>query len=271
MGLSWNTTVMSTELQLENPDRQAKNVLIVDDEPDARQVLANYLSAFCPRPCTVGQAGSVAEAFRMVRECPPDLLFLDVEMGDGTGFDLLDMLPRTDCQVIFTTAHNEFALKAFKYSAVDYLLKPIAPEDFTRAIDRASAVQAQSIRHLLKMVKAPKPAGAFEKIALPSQEGLTVVALGNIVRLEADASYSTFFTVDGERCLVSRSIGKFEELLPAANFLRVHTSHLINLDFVKKFLREDGGYALMEGGHKVPIARRRKDQFLKMLQAKSLF
>jgi len=255
---------------LENSANSLKKVLLVDDEPDARAVLATYLLDYCPSHRIVGQASGVEEAFRLVRETQPDLVFLDVEMTDGTGFDLLDKFPQLDFHVIFTTAFDEFALKAFRYNAVDYLLKPIAPEDFTRAVDRASQLHDQNLNHLLQMMKTPAPVREFEKIALPSQEGLTMMELAKIVRLESDKGYTTFKSNNGEHCLVSRSIGEFEELLPNNNFLRVHTSHLINLDFVKKFLREDGGYALMADGSKVPIARRRKEQFLEMLLRRSV-
>lgn len=269
MGFNRNTTTMTNELaQLES---HTKRVLIVDDEPDARSVIASYLLGYFPQHRTVGQAGSVGEAFRLIRETRPDLIFLDVEMADGTGFDLLDKFPRSDFQVIFTTAHDEFALRAFKYSAVDYLLKPIAPEDFTRAVDKAASRQSSRMQHLLKMVSAPRHALAFEKIALPSQEGITMMALGDIVRLQSDGGYTTFWDKNGERCLVSRSIGEFEELLPSTQFMRIHTSHLVNLDCVKKFIREDGGTALMLDGSQVPIARRRKERFLEILRGRSVF
>ena len=268
MGLSWKTTIMSTVLDTVH---SPKKVLIVDCSPEARALLAGHLTNYCPDHRIVGQADSVAEAFRLVRETRPDLLFLDVELADGTAFGLLDKLRGKNFQSIFTTASEEFALKAFKYSAVDYLLKPISPEDFTQAVDRAVELQSQRVQHLLQMMKTPEHLSTFEKLALPSQEGLTMMALEDIVRLQSDGGYTTFWSRQGESCLVSRSIGEYESFLPNGNFLRVHTSHMLNLDFVKKFLREDGGFALMCDGSRVPIARRRKEYFLDMLRGKSVF
>jgi len=269
MGLMWKNTAMNVLLNQFN--KALKRVLIIDDEMDARSVLKKYLADYCPRHDVVGEASGVEEAFRLIREVQPDLLFLDIEMGDGTGFDLLDRFPSLNFHVVFTTAFDDFALKAFKYSAVDYLLKPIAPEDFIQAIDRASQKQIQNLGHLMQMVQAPEPKKVFEKIALPSQEGLTLMDLKDIVRLQSDGGYTTFWDNSGEQCLVSRTIGEYEELLPDGQFLRVHSSHLINLDCVKKFLREDGGFALMADGSKVPVARRRKEQFVELLRRRSIF
>ncbi len=247
-------------------------VLIVDDEADARSVLKSYLADYCPNHHLAGEAANVLEAFRKIRELKPDLLLLDIQMADGEGFDLLDMFSSHPFHVIFTTAHDEFALKAFKYSAVDYLLKPIAPEDFVRALEKAELKHSQDqLFHLMKMMEGKGKKESFDKIALPSQDGLTILSLKEITHLESDGCYTTFYAKDGQRTVVSRSIKEFEELLPDDQFFRVHVSHIVNLDFVKKYLKEDGGYAVLQNGLKIPIARRRKEEFLEMLKERSAF
>lgn len=250
----------------------ALQVLLIDDEPSARQVIRTYLNEFCPKFQLVGEAGNVQDAIRLVRERRPGLLFLDIHMADGEGFDLLDKFDQPDFHVIFTTAHDEFALRAFRYSAVDYLLKPIGPDEFLRAVDKALRLRERpDFQHFLSLMQQPRQAAAFQKIALPSLEGITLVKLSNIVRLEANGGYTNFFMASGEHCLITRSIGEFEEILPQGSFFRVHVSHLVNLDFVKKFLREDGGYLLLEDNSKVPIARRRKDEFMEVLRRRVRF
>lgn len=268
MGLSWKTTIMSTVL---DSVRATVKVLLVDADPKARNRAQNYLADFCPDHHVVGCADNIVEAFRMIREARPDLLVLNVELADGFGFELLDKLGKRNLQVIFTSSSDTHALKAFKYNAVDYLLKPVSPEELTQAVDRAEQLQTQRLQRMLQMMKGPEHMPAFEKVALPTQEGLTIMALEDIVRLQSDGGYTTLWTKDGEHCLVSRAIGEFENMLPSNNFLRVHTSHMLNLSFVKKFLREDGGFALMVDGSMVPIARRRKELFLDMLRGKSVF
>lgn len=268
MGFSWKTTILSTVM---DSVRSTVKVLLVDADASARNRVCDYLVKFCPDHHIVGQAATVADAFRLARESRPNLIFLNIELVDETGFDLLDKLTDKNLQVIFTSTSDAHALKAFKYNAVDYLLKPIVPEELTQAVDRAEAFHAHRLQHMLQMMKGPDQVPGMEKIALPTQEGLTMMTLSQVVRLQSDGGYTTLWSSEGESCLVSRSIGEFENTLPSSHFLRVHTSHVINLDFVKKFLREDGGFALMCDGSKIPVARRRKELFLDMLRGKSVF
>lgn len=255
-----------------SPFSRSNKVVLVDDEPNARNVLRSFIQDFCPKLKVVGEAGGVAEGIQMIRQVSPDLVFLDVEMRDGQGFDLLDKFSKPNFRVIFTTAHDKFAFRAFKYYAIDYLLKPIDPTELVDAVEKLN--QLQSENGLIQLLKAMQPhpqEKIFNKLALPSIDGLTMMNIKDIVRLEADAGYTTFYSLQGERVLVTRSIGEFEEVLPPETFFRVHVSHLVNLEFVKKYMREDGGQALMENGDQVPIARRRKEEFLDLLKSKSAF
>lgn len=258
-----------------NPVRflsSSNKVVLIDDEPRARGVLRSFIKDFCPKLKVVGEAGGVAEGVQLIRHVSPDLVFLDVEMRDGQGFDLLDKFTKPGFKVIFTTGHDKFAVRAFKYYAIDYLLKPIDPNELVAAINRLNELQSENgLIQLLKVMQQPLQKKMFDRLALPSMDGITMMKIDDIVRLEADAGYTTFYSRSGEKTLVTRSIGEFAEVLPSETFFRVHVSHLVNVEFVKKFLREDGGQALMENGDQVPIARRRKEEFLDLLKSMSAF
>lgn len=243
-----------------------KRIAIIDDEQDARVSLRILLNTLCPDVEICGEADSVASAYILIRQTQPHGLLLDISMEDGTGFDLLDKFAIPDFQVIFTTAYDEFALKAFRYHALDYLLKPINPVELAETIDRIRIKQPEDystkISNLLESNRSQK----LDKIALTSLEGMVFLHLNQIVHLESEGSYTTFHLLNLERHLIARPMKEFEELLPESNFFKLHQSHIINLSLVKKLLREDGGYALMENGHKIPIARRRKENFLKVIR-----
>lgn len=241
-------------------------VAIVDDEVDARIILRNFLTNFCPEVEVVGEAEGIVTGVRLLKESQPDVLLLDIQMDDGTGFELLDKITKPSFQVVFTTAFDQYALKAFRYSAIDYLLKPIDPDDLIRVIDRLNSqvrekITSEQISHLSDGFQHNK----FDKIALPSSEGLVFLALEDIINLESDGNYTTFFVQSAEKVIISQNIKEFEQILPSHQFFRPHQSHIINLQFVKKFLREDGGYALLENGRKVPVSRRKKNDFLKVI------
>jgi two-component system LytT family response regulator len=174
----------------------------------------------------------------------------------------VDKFKLPDFQIIFTTAHDEFALKAFRYHALDYLLKPINPAELAQTIDRVKGEASMNYPNQIRNLLENSRSGQLNKIALSSQEGMVFLRLDQLIRIESEGSYSTFYLLNQERHVVSRPMKEFEELLPKDLFFKLHQSHLINLAFVKKILREEGGYALMEEGCKVPIARRRKDEFL---------
>jgi two-component system, LytTR family, response regulator len=243
-----------------------KRIAIIDDEADARQGLRSLVELI-PDIEIAGEADSVESGFVMLRDTRPNAVFLDISMNDGTGFDLLDRFPKPPFQIVFITAHDEFALRAFRYNALDYLMKPIDPQELLRAVERIGAGfrmedLARQLDELLKDIRQRK----LEKIALHTQEGLTYLRVNEIVHLQSDGSYTTFFTQNRERHVVSRSIREYEDLLSGDGFFRIHQSHIINLHFVKRVLREDGGYVEVATGAKLPIARRRKEEFLKLLE-----
>ncbi|MCB0572542.1 MAG: response regulator transcription factor [Phaeodactylibacter sp.] len=242
------------------------NALIIDDEPEARAMLRHMLARYCPEMRIMGEAGGVIDGISAIRNISPDIVFLDIQLADGTGFDLLIDFPQPEFGIIFITAYGRFALKAFQYNALDYLVKPIAPEALSRAIRKVKTNLSQhlypeQLSRLLKMIKTRE----VEKIALSTNEGLAFLRLKELARLESSGSYTTFFTLSGKKVMVARTLRKFEELLPADSFFRTHQSHIVNLDFVSRILKEDGGYALMEDGTRVPVSRRRMEGLLTRL------
>lgn len=241
-------------------------IAIIDDEPAARQLLRTMLTTLCPQVEICGEANSVESAYVLIRQTQPNGILLDISMEDGTGFDLLDKFPNPNFQVIFTTAHDRFALMAFRYHALDYLLKPINPLELVQAMDRIKAEPPENlstrINNLLESVKTKK----IEKITLSSQEGMVFVQICQIIRLESEGSYTTFHLSGNEQHFIARPMKKFETMLPEDQFFQIHQSHIINISYVKKILKEDGGFVLMQDGARVPIARRRKDEFMELMR-----
>lgn len=245
-----------------------KTVLIIDDESLARERLETLLVEYCPEFKIVGTADGVETGFQAIHQLKPDAVLLDVEMQDGTGFDLLDKFPSISFHVIFQTAFDEFAIKAFQYNAIDYLLKPIVASDLIRALERINAAKNKSHLHsqlsnLLETTKSEK----FDRIVLSSSEGLHFVELNDIIRLESDINYTTFHLHSTERITVTKTIKTFEKLLPKDSFFRNHQSHIVNLKYVDKVLKEDGGFVLMRDQSKVPISRSKKEPFLQILKS----
>ena len=243
-----------------------KRIAIIDDEPDAREALQILLKSYCPDIEICGEADSVESGYKLIRQTKPHCILLDISMEDGNGFDLLDKFPQPSFQVIFTTAFDEFALKAFRYHALDYLLKPINAVELAQTIDRVKITPPDDystrVGNLLESARTRQ----LNKITLSSQEGILFLNLDQIVHLESEGSYTTFYLLNKDHHVVSRPMKEFETLLPEDEFFKIHQSHIINLSFVKKILKEDGGYVLMEDGFKAPIARRRKDEFLEKMR-----
>ena len=239
-----------------------KRIAIVDDEGHARQFLRTLLAMLCPEVEIVGEADGVGTALQLIRQARPDAVLLDISMEDGSGFDLLDFFPHLDFKVIFTTAHDEFALRAFQYAALDYLLKPIQPKDLLRALERVRETSmpdyAEKIKVLLENSRQHRPL----TITLHTQEGMTLLKLEQIIYLASDNAYTTFHLSQGEQLVVSRPIGEFEVLLPTDSFFRTHQSYLVNLAYVRKILKDEGGSVVLSDGTQLPIARRRKDEFI---------
>jgi two-component system LytT family response regulator len=239
--------------------------IIVDDEPNAVDFISSIVGEYCPELEIVEKAYNVTEGVRKILDEKPDLVFLDVEMPNGTGFDLLSHFPEKEFDVVFITAFNHYAIKAIKFSAVDYILKPININEFIEAVKRVIQKRSNSsyqgnenFKVLMENLKSPTPS----RLAIPTADGMEYLNPKEIIRIEADRSYSWFFLSGNRKILVSKNLKEFQDLLSDRYFFRSHNSHLINLKFVKKFVRKEGGYIEMQDGAQIPVSRNRKDLFL---------
>lgn len=240
--------------------------IIIDDEEKARGNLESILEDFCPEIEIVAMEDSVANALAAIAKTKPDLLLLDIQMQNETGFDLLEQLNDIDFEIIFITAFDNYALKAFKFSAVDYILKPIDIQELQLAVQRVAERKSDRnpTEKLELFVENLKPSSKrFNKIALPTSDGLIFVPLEDIVQCKSIDNYTEFHLVTKNRILVSKTIKFYEELLSDHQFIRVHRSHLINLEHIQRYVKGEGGYAIMSDGTEVMISRRKKETFLK--------
>jgi len=234
--------------------------IIVDDIPEAILVLKADLENYCVNIDVIGSAEGVVSGAKLIRETKPDLVFLDIQMKDGSGFDLLDLVREIPFKLIFTTASDEYAVKAFKFSAVDYLLKPIDPDELMDAVSRVEQQDKPSQR--LDLLK--ENFVTTKKIALNTLDKIHIVTIEDILRCESNINYTQFFFTDGSKLLVTKTLKEFDHLLSEHGFIRVHQSHLINTNFIKEFLKSDG-MIVMKDGTKVPVSTRKKQVLMDMI------
>ncbi len=240
--------------------------VIIEDEERSRMVLQNLLQTYCPDVTIAASADSVNAGVEAIEHHHPDLLFLDVQINGGTGFDVLDRLKGNHPAVIFTTAYDQYALKAFKFSAIDYLLKPIDIEELKTAVRKASAAPEQAedqykIQNLLSNLKNP---GEDPVLLVSTLEAVEFIRIRDIIRCEASGAYTQLFLRDRKPVMVSKIIKDFEFLLQDYGFYRVHQSHLINLKEVQRFVKSEN-YLVMRDGAQIQLARSRKDEFFNIL------
>jgi len=238
--------------------------LIVDDEDDAVNFIRSIIREYCPKLEVIGTANNVKEGVRIIADCQPDLVFLDVEMPHGSGFDLLAQFPEKQFEVIFITAFNQYAIKAIKFSAVDYILKPINISEFIEAVEKVTEKRPgapafeKNYGELLENLRSAIPM----KLAIPTAEGMEYLNTREIIRIEADRSYCWFYLTEKRKRLVSKNLKEYQDLLSDRNFFRPHNSHLLNLEFVKKYVRQEGGYIEMTDGAQIPVSRVKRELFL---------
>jgi two-component system, LytTR family, response regulator len=235
--------------------------VLIDDEMNNLDNLHQLLKRHCPEVQVMATALNAEEGRRIILENQPDLVLLDIEMPGKNGFDLLKSLPQYDFEVIFVTAYDQYGIQAVKFSAIDYLLKPINPDELQLAINKVisknrSKKQNLQLENLLRIFQQQKE---DQRIALPTQKETRFIATGDIVRCESSNNYTSFVLANKEMILVSRPIYEYEELLGNYGFIRCHQSHLVNRKYIKSLIREDGGYLLMENGEQIPVSRGKKD------------
>lgn len=241
--------------------------ILVDDSSDARTALLADLQRWCPQVHVIAQAGSMQEGLQVLRQLPCDVVFLDIQLGDGDGFQLLEQLGQLNAQVIFTTGLDNHGIRAVKFSALDYLLKPVDPDELVIAVQKLEARQQQPITENLRLLSEQlrQPSPALKRLALNSADRVHVVHVADIIRCESERNYTTFFLREGKPIVVTRTLKEYEELLEPSGFVRVHHSHLINLEHLRTFMKNDGGYAVMIDGSNVPVSVRKKDDLLQAL------
>lgn len=240
--------------------------ILIDDERNALEMLEWMLQKNCPEVEIIAMCDSPLEGLEKIKALKPDVIFLDIEMPQLNGFDLLDRLGKHESDVIFTTAYNQFAIKAFKVCALDYLLKPIDPEDLKAAVQKASGkknkVSQEQLDLLLSYMKPEKPKS--KRIALTASDHLIFVETEKIIYCESDSNYTIFFLTDGQKIIVSKTLKDVEEILEGSDFFRIHASYLINMKHVSKFTRGDGGYVVMSNNQHITVSRKKKDEFFEM-------
>ena len=232
--------------------------IVIDDEQSNIDNLIALLNKYCPRVNILGAATDILEAEQLINTHKPDILFLDIQMGEQTSFDLLSSLAEKNFEVVFITAFDKYGIEAIKFAALDYLLKPVVIADLVLAVNKAEDKIAtkeknQQLQFLLNHIKSGEQFPT--KIALPQLHEIRYVPVNEIVRCEADNSYTFFHLSGGERILISRSIKEYNELLKPLGFIRTHQSHLVNKLYVKSWLKEDGGCLFLSNGDKVPVSR----------------
>jgi two-component system, LytTR family, response regulator len=241
--------------------------IIIDDMPQAITLLQHDLSEFCPEIQVIGTANSVVSGAKLLKQTSPDLVFLDILLGDGLGFDILEIVGSINSKIIFVTASDEFAVRAFRFSAIDYLLKPIDSEQLKQAVLRAK-LQLKTSRESIDLLKETirNPEKLPTRISLHSQEKIAVVDIDQIIRCESDDNNTKFFLRGGETIFVTRTLRQFEELLKEHPFIRVHQSHLVSVGQIHEFVKRDGGYLKLKNGDLVPVSVRKKAEVLQLFE-----
>ena len=250
-----------------------QKAIIIEDEARSRELLYDLVTANCPEVEVVAQTGTIDEAITLIRAHQPHLLFLDIELQTGTGFEILQQITNLSPAVIFTTAYDHYAIRAIKFSAADYLLKPIDIDELKEAVSKVAGRSAEThqrmmaslIQNLSELQHRGQPT-----LTLSLANELEFVPLQNIVRIEAAGAYSTFYLTCGRNIMVSKNLKEYELLLTGHQFMRIHNSHIINLNEIKRMLKTDGGYAVMSDDFPVMISPKKKEAFLQSMNNRHL-
>jgi len=245
---------------------QQQTAVLVDDMPQALEMLQNDISNNHQMIKIIGTANSVVSAAKLLRKEQPDILFLDIMLGDGTGFDLLEIIPNLTSKIIFVTASDEFAIRAFKFAAIDYILKPYSDEELHNAIEKAiNHIQPKNEQLSLLQESISTPSLLPKKISLHTLDKIIVVSLEEIIRCKSDNNYTTFYFENGSKLMVTKTLKFYADLLKENSFLRVHQSHLVNAKYIKEFIKADGGYLVLKDKSTVPVSVRKRAEVIEAL------
>jgi two-component system, LytTR family, response regulator len=246
---------------------QVLKAILVDDELSSLQNLQLKIQEYCPSTKVVAQTQNPEEAIRLIHQYKPDVIFLDIEMPRMSGFKMLEQIPEIDFEVIFITAYNHYAINAIRISAFDYLVKPVAIEDLQQTVERLENFTIKKTRERAEILKKnlANPKSQEDHIAIPTNDGLEFIQIKQIIRIESSSNYSKLMLHNGQNLLVTRQLKDFEEILQDYRFYRIHHSHLVNLNFIAKYVRGDGGQITMRNGDIIDVSRRKKEVFLKLI------
>lgn len=241
---------------------------MIDDELNSLQNLRQKIDEFCPDLQVIAMAQKPEEAMLLIKHHKPDVIFLDIEMPKMSGFRMLDELGECDFEIIFTTAYNHYAIDAIRISAFDYLMKPIAIKELQVAVDRLSKLRSFSqTKEKIDILKSSinEKKSQEDKIAIPTSDGLEFIPIKNILHIESSSNYCKIFFTESKSLLVTKLLKDFEDMLQPYHFYRIHNSHLINLTYIQKYIKANGGQVMMKDGTVIDVARRKKEEFLKMI------
>lgn len=242
--------------------------VIIDDEAKGRELIKMIITSNCPGVKIAGEASNIKEGYELIMRTEPHIVFLDIEMPGGSGFDLLARINEINFDVVFITAFDQYAIKAIKFSALDYLLKPVDEEELIAIVKKVenNYVRKTHNNAVANLLNNTKKHSENPKIGLTTTDGLDFIEIKNIMRCEADGKYTSVFLNNEKKLLVSKNLKEFEDLLIEFNFFRIHHSHLVNLDYIKKYQSGRGGYVIMNDGSTITVSQRKKEEFLSNLR-----
>lgn len=241
--------------------------IVIDDEAKGRLALREKLFAYCPQVRVIAEASNGPEGLLLIQHHKPQLIFLDIEMPRMNGFEMLNALPEKNFHVIFTTAYDQYAIKAIKYAAFDYLLKPVDIEELRTSVEKIELKQTHHTKKQAELLQQniDHPKKQLNKLAIPTLDGLLFFDINEIIHLEANSNYTFIYFAGKTKITASKTLKEFEEILPESIFFRCHHSHLINLNYIKKYIKGDGGQIELQNGNYVDVSRRKKEEFLKAI------
>ncbi len=247
--------------------------ILVDDDKNLREGMKALLSRYAPEIMILGEAENVSDAVSVIDGLNPQVVFLDIQLADGTGFDILEKLTEKNgkiaSQVVFITAHEQYAIKAFRFSALDFLLKPVDPDELQKVIEKIknTVKKNDTFSHIdLLLENIRKKVDNFKRIALSTTDGIHLFDVSDIIRCESTDNYTTFHIRNSKPILISKTLKEYEELLSEQGFERIHQSHLINLAYLKSYIKKDGGYVVMADNSNLPVSQRKKDRLQEILK-----
>lgn len=248
--------------------------ILIDDDKHLREGLKVLLARYTNDIDIIGEAESVKTGIIAIERLQPQVIFLDIHLSDGTGFDVLERVKKTNgkiaSHIVFITAHEKYAVKAFKFSALDFILKPIDPEELQDTIVKIKEISSsiKSFDHIdLLLENIRKKVDNFKRIALSTSDGIHLFEVADIIRLEAKGNYTEFFIKNNKPVLISKTLKEYDEMLTEQGFERIHQSHLINLSFLKSYIKTDGGYVIMADNTNIPIAQSKREKLQELIKA----